>query len=255
MQSLYPTVSVFIVADMGPQNCPTPIWLSRYQGYMIRYSGDGETNLLSFFSFFFCICFSIDLFRSWCVCDSLFSSTRSIFFSSEGNRHTISIFHFSGMVKHAVLSKHLIIFEIHFWSRRCIILLTLRSQQFYFFFVFSIPIEVKNQVSKNMNRERSLISFPGGDFNFIFEKLQRNLFDSIRRWNPDYFFKWISVYCKSIEPTIGCKFLDLPIVCSRIQLSVRWVHSKCINSFTENTFFLIFIWIQQKLRVNKLDNI
>lgn len=36
MQSLYPTVSVFIVADMGPQNCPTPIWLSRYQGYMIR---------------------------------------------------------------------------------------------------------------------------------------------------------------------------------------------------------------------------
>lgn len=33
MQSLYPD-SVLIVAAIGPQNCPTPIWLSRYQGYM-----------------------------------------------------------------------------------------------------------------------------------------------------------------------------------------------------------------------------
>lgn len=47
MQSLYPD-SVLMVAAIGLQNCPTPIWLSLYQGYMIYYIVQGKYVLLSF---------------------------------------------------------------------------------------------------------------------------------------------------------------------------------------------------------------
>lgn len=47
MQSLYPD-SVLMVAAIGLQNCPTPIWLSLYQGYMIYYVFQGIYVVFSF---------------------------------------------------------------------------------------------------------------------------------------------------------------------------------------------------------------